>query len=156
MNAAETFIIPLLQAFFWFDDGLQSYLQSKGWSQVTRPQSMVMANVVNGVRNPSEIARNLGISRQAVHTTINQMVAMGMLELRDDKEDRRAKIVAVSETGVQMRRDADQAMVELANELRRRIGDRNVENLIKAFSADWGAPVTDWPDAGKPETEKPA
>ena len=59
MNAAETFIIPLLQAFFWFDDGLQSYLQSKGWSQVTRPQSMVMANVVIGVHNPSEIARNL-------------------------------------------------------------------------------------------------
>lgn len=155
MNAADTFIIPLLQAFFWFDDGLQSYLQSKGWNQVTRPQSMVMANVVIGVHNPSEIARNLGISRQAVHTTINQMVEMGMLELRDDKEDRRAKIVAVSNTGVQMRRDADKAMVELAAELRRRIGNRNVDNLIKAFGADWGDPVTKWPDIDERDSEEP-
>ncbi len=150
MIGADTLIIPLLQAFFWFDDGLQSYLQSRGWSQVTRPQSMVMANVVIGVHSPSDIARNLGISRQAVHTTINQMVEMGMLELRDDHNDRRAKIVALSETGVRMRHDADAVMVELANELRRRIGGRNVDNLIKAFSADWGEPITEWPEAKSP------
>ncbi len=147
MIGADTLIIPLLQAFFWFDDGLQSYLQSRGWSHVTRPQSMVMANVVIGVHSPSDIARNLGISRQAVHTTINQMVEMGMLELRDDHNDKRAKIVALSETGVRMRHDADAVMVELANELRRRIGSRNVDNLIKAFSADWGEPMTEWPEA---------
>lgn len=150
MIGADTLIIPLLQAFFWFDDGLQSYLQSRGWSHVTRSQSMVMANVVIGVHSPSDIARNLGISRQAVHTTINQMIDLGMLELRDDHNDRRAKIVALSETGVRMRHDADAVMVELANELRRRIGARNVDNLIKAFSADWGAPVTEWPEAKSP------
>ncbi|HVK42205.1 MAG TPA: MarR family winged helix-turn-helix transcriptional regulator [Phenylobacterium sp.] len=147
MVGAETLIVPLLQAFCWFDDGLQSYLQSKGWSHVTRPQSMVMANVAIGVRKPSDIARNMGISRQAAHTTINQMVAMGMLELRQDKDDRRSKIVAVSGDGLAMRRDADQVMEALIAELRRRIGARNVENLMRAFSADWGEPVTDWPDA---------
>jgi DNA-binding MarR family transcriptional regulator len=108
---------------------------------------MVMANVAIGVRKPSDIARNMGISRQAAHTTINQMVAMGMLELRQDKDDRRSKIVAVSGDGLAMRRDADQVMEALIAELRRRIGARNVENLMRAFSADWGEPVTDWPDA---------
>ena len=34
-------------------DGLQAYLQSRGWNQVTRPQSMVMVNVVLGVHKPS-------------------------------------------------------------------------------------------------------
>lgn len=145
MNAPEILLVPLMQAFFWFDDGLQSYLQSRGWNQVTRPQSMVMTQVVLGVRKPSDIARNLGISRQAVHTTINQMIDLGMLELRDDLNDRRAKIVAVSAKGREMGRDADDAMTALASELRRRIGGRNVDNLIKAFAADWGEPVTDWP-----------
>eukprot|EP01030_Chromulinospumella_sphaerica_P015645 gene15645-15459_t len=106
---------------------------------------MIMANVVIGVRKPSDIARNLGISRQAVHTTINQMVEMGMLELRDDIDDRRAKIVAISEMGREMGRDADLAMAAMSAELRRRIGTRNVDNLIKAFSADWGPAMTDWP-----------
>lgn len=149
MIGADTLIVPLLQAFFWFDDGLQSYLQARGWNQVTRPQSMVMANVVMGVHKPSDIARNLGISRQAVHTTINQMVELGMLELRDDNEDGRAKIVALTGRGQDMRQDADRVMTDLQAELRKRIGSRNVDNLIKAFSAEWGEPVTDWPDAGK-------
>lgn len=149
MQAAESLIVPLLQAFFWFDDGLQSFLQARGWDQVTRPQSMVMANVVIGVHKPSDIARNLGISRQAVHTTINQMVEMGMLELRDDVNDRRAKIVAVSEKGREMGRDADLAMAAMSAELRRRIGAKNVDNLIKAFGAEWGQAMTDWPDVQK-------
>jgi len=149
MIAAETLLVPLLQAFFWFDDGLQSYLQAQGWHQVTRPQSMVMANVVIGVHKPSDIARNLGISRQAVHTTINQLVELGMLELRDDNDDRRAKIVAVSQKGRDMGRDADDAMIAMKAELARRIGPKNVDNLIKAFSADWGEAKTEWPDAKK-------
>lgn len=145
MVGADTLIIPLLQAFCWFDDGLQSYLQARGWSQVTRPQSMVMANVVIGVHKPSEIARNMGVSRQAVHTTINQMVAMGMLELHEDETDRRAKVVALSPMGMEMRADANRVMEMLTTELRRRIGSKNVDNLIRAFSADWGEPMTDWP-----------
>ena len=149
MQAAESFIVPLLQAFVWFDDGLQSFLQARGWHEVTRPQSMIMANVVIGVHKPSDIARNLGISRQAVHTTINQMVEMGMLELRDDINDRRAKIVAISEMGREMGRDADVAMAAMSAELRRRIGPKNVDNLIKAFSADWGAAMTEWPKVEK-------
>ncbi|WGM38346.1 MarR family transcriptional regulator [Caulobacter sp. NIBR1757] len=149
MQAAESLIVPLLQAFFWFDDGLQSFLQARGWDQVTRPQSMVMANVVIGVHKPSDIARNLGISRQAVHTTINQMVEMGMLELRDDVTDRRAKIVAVSEKGREMGRDADLAMAAMSAELRKRIGTKNVDNLIKAFGAEWGQAMTDWPNVEK-------
>lgn len=149
MIGAESLIVPLLQAFFWFDDGLQSYLQAKGWNQVTRPQSMIMANVVIGVHKPSDIARNLGISRQAVHTTINQMVELGMLELRDDVDDRRAKIVAVSDKGKAMGRDADEAMAAMTAELRRRIGPRNVENLVKAFRGEWGDAMTDWSDVAK-------
>lgn len=147
MNAAETLLVPMLQAFCWLDDGLQSYLQSRGWNQVTRPQSMIMANVVIGVHKPSDIARNLGISRQAVHTTINQMVELGMLELYDDAEDGRAKLVMVSQKGRDMGRDADDAVAAMVAVLRKRIGARNVENLIKAFRCEWGEPPTDWPPA---------
>lgn len=140
MIAAESLILPLLQGFFWFDDGLQAYLQAHGWTEVTRPESMVMTNVVVGVQKPSQIARNLGVSRQSVHATINQMVAKGIVELADDPEDGRAKIVVLSETGLQMREDANQAMAQMVAELRRRIGSRNVDNLIGAFAADWGQP----------------
>lgn len=37
---------------------------------------MVMTNIVSGIVRPSDIARNLGVSRQAIHSTINQMVKL--------------------------------------------------------------------------------
>ena len=141
MIASNYLIVPLLQGFFWFDDGLQNYLQARGWDNVTRPQSMVMVNVVTGVRKPSDIARNLGISRQAVHTTINQMVELGMFEMQDDPADGRSKIVTITEKGHRMRKDADEAMAVLAEELRRRIGKTAVDNLMKAFTPEWGDPM---------------
>lgn len=140
MIAADSLILPLLQGFFWFDDGLQAHLQARGWTEVTRPQSMVMTNVVVGVQKPSDIARNLGVSRQSVHTTINQMVEKGILELVDDPDDGRAKIVTLSAVGLQMREDANRAMEGMVDLLKRRIGARNVEAMIRAFRQDWGEP----------------
>ncbi len=138
MQETHFLIVPLLQGFFWFDDGLQAYLQKKGWGHVTRPQSMVMINILGGVVRPSDIARNLGISRQAVHATVNQMVGMGMLEMRDDPQDGRAKVAALSAMGEAMRKDADDAVEALTAELSRRIGKANIAALARAFAADWG------------------
>jgi len=141
-------LVPLLRAFIWFDEGLQTYLRSKGWNAVTRPQSMVMATVAMGCVKPSEIARTLGISRQAIHLTINQMIEMDLLELVIDPQDRRAKIVSISKSGQKRRQDARAAMEYLTAELERRIGKQNVLNLAKSLNAEWGAPLTDENEGG--------
>ena len=141
MESASSLIIPLFQGFIWFDEGLQSYLKKRGWSEVTRPQSMVMVNVISGVTKPAEIARRLGVSRQAIHTTIQQMVEMDLLELHDDPDDQRSKIVCISKSGERRRNDARRAAELLVAELSRRIGARNVRNIVAAFSAEWGEPV---------------
>ena len=146
MDSAEYLIVPVWQAFVWLDEGLQNYLRLRGWPEVTRPQSMVMTNVVVGVTKPSDIARNLGVSRQAIHVTIRQMIDLGLLELVDDPEDRRSKIVAIGATGARMRESAQEAMRLLTLELRQRIGDAHVDALLKALAADWGAPLA-WTDA---------
>ncbi|HTP76614.1 MAG TPA: MarR family winged helix-turn-helix transcriptional regulator [Rhizomicrobium sp.] len=142
-------VVPLLKAFYWFDEGLQAYLRHRGWRGVSRPQSMVMANVVMGVTRPTDIARNLGVSRQAIHVTIGQMIKKGMIELRDDPNDRRGKTVVISATGRAMRRDAQTAMVILTKALQSRIGARHIAALHAAFAADWGRPPTDYPPASK-------
>jgi DNA-binding MarR family transcriptional regulator len=142
MDSAESLIVPIWQAFVWLDESLQNYLRRRGWPGVTRPQSMVMTNVVAGVRRPSDIARNLGVSRQAIHVTIRQMVDLGLLELVDDSTDGRSKMVAIGGTGGLMRENAQEAMRLMTLELRRRIGDAGVDQLKQALSADWGAPLT--------------
>lgn len=140
MDSSEYLISPMLQGFVWMDEGLQNYLRGMGWPEVTRPQSMVMANVVSGVTKPSDIARNLGVSRQAAHVTIRQMIDLGMIKLVPDPEDRRAKIVAISETGSQMRVCAQEGMLYVSARLRERIGARKMEQLKEILAADWGEP----------------
>jgi DNA-binding MarR family transcriptional regulator len=142
MESADYLIIPMLQGFIWFDEGLQNYLRLQGWPSVTRPQSMVMATVILGVTRPSDIARHLGVSRQAVHTTINGMVEIGLVELADDPVDGRSKIVVISEQGAKMREHAKQAVRLMSAELTRRIGADRLAGLHAALAADWGEPMT--------------
>jgi len=141
MDSPDFLIVPLLQGFSWFDDGLQAYLQAKGWPHATRPQSMVMVHVVRGVTRPSDIARNLGVSRQAIHTTINQMIELGLLELEKDAGDGRSKRVVITTTGQQMRAVAQEAMGVMSAALEARIGKQAVDALHDAFAADWGPPL---------------
>jgi len=146
VTPANQILLNLLSGFYWLDEGLQSYIRARGWPAVTRPQSMVMANVVMGVRYPSEIARRLGISRQAIHTTLKTMSDMNMVKLVDDPNNMRVKVVQLTEMGEAMRRDAQQAMKLMTEELIRRIGQDAFDQTAATLARDWGAPLSFRPE----------
>jgi DNA-binding MarR family transcriptional regulator len=135
-------MIHIFQALVWLDESLQSRLKDHGWPDVSRAQSMVMLNVAAGVTRPSEIARKLGISRQAIHTTISQMVELGMLRLEVDAADGRHKRLHLTSFGERMRADAQASMDCIMAGLEERLGKRLFAALIKALEQDWG-PVSD-------------
>ncbi|MDP3781397.1 MAG: MarR family transcriptional regulator, partial [Sphingopyxis sp.] len=124
-------IIALFQRFCWLDEGLQARLHERGWPDVSRPQSMIMTNIVSGIVRPSDIARNVGISRQAIHSTINQMAKLGIVELAPDPDDRRHMIVSLTDIGARMRRDAQRAMDALADQLADRLGRDRFDALLE-------------------------
>lgn len=142
MTRPTYLIVSLLQGYEWFDEGLQQSLRARGWPILTRPESMIMHHVILGIVRPSDIARSLGLTRQAVHTTIAQIVEKGVFELVPDPEDRRIRAVALTETGKAMRADAQKIVTYLSEELGQRIGQRRLANLLDAFADDWGAPPT--------------
>lgn len=131
-------IIALFQRFCWLDEGLQARLHDHGWPDVNRPQSMVMTNIVSGVVRPSDIARNLGVSRQAIHSTINQMVKLGIVQLEVDPADRRHMIVSLTDLGARMRKDAQLSMDELTAQIAAALGRDKFDALLAALEADWG------------------
>lgn len=140
MDRPTYLIVPLLQGYEWFDEGLQQGLRALGWPVLTRPESMIMHHVILGIVRPSDIARSLGLTRQAVHTTIGQIVEKGVFELVPDPEDKRIRAVALTETGKAMRADARKIVTYLSEQLGQRIGQRRLANLLDAFSGDWGTP----------------
>ena len=131
-------IIALFQRFCWLDEGLQARLHDHGWPDVNRPQSMVMTNIVSGIVRPSDIARNLGISRQAIHSTINQMVKLGIVQLEVDPADRRHMIVSLTDLGARMRKDAQRSMDALTAQIAAKLGQDKFDALLAALEADWG------------------
>lgn len=131
----------LMRAFYWVDEGLQNTIRAKGWPEISRAQSMIFVNIGEGVTRSSEIASRLGVTRQAVHQTINELVLMGLVELKPDPKDKRAKKVELTEKGLVLARDALVALEACEKVLARRLGEEQVKKMREALSEDWGDTV---------------
>ena len=135
-------MIHVFQALVWLDESLQARLHDHGFPDVSRSQSMVMLNIAAGIDRPSEIARRLGISRQAIHVTIAQMTDLDMVRLETDPNDGRHKRLHLTDFGERMRRDAQASMDRMLDTLEARLGAGLFAALVEALEADWG-PVSD-------------
>lgn len=132
----------LLHAFYWMDEGLQNHLRAAGMPGLSRTQSLIMTNVADGVTRPAELARRLGISRQAVQQLLADMQQRGLLELADDPADARAKIIRYSSRGVQIGEITVRALEHLDDEIERRLGSKALTELRRILlERDWGEPV---------------
>lgn len=133
-------LVKLVTAVYWFDEALQTALHAAGWQPVTRAQSMVFANVAVGVHRPSRLAKNLGISRQAVSQTLAELAARNLVVVEPDPSDKRAQYVRFTPESEPLRKAADMVLQSLEDELRSRIGVQAFNGLKAGLLADWGAP----------------
>ncbi len=141
----------ILRAFYWVDEGLQRNLRQRGGPAVTHAQSMIILTIGEGISRPSAIADRLGVSRQAVHQGLQQLVQIGIIELIPDPNDGRAKIAVLSSTGEPIFSKGRSILRELEQELGRRIGSRALKQLRNALELDWGEPA----DLGAPKPRRP-
>jgi len=137
----------LLHCYYWIDEGLQASLSALGMPNLPRTKSMIMVNISDGITRPSDLARNIGISRQAIQQTLVEMERDGLVTLMKDPSDGRAKIVKFSRRGAGIGKAAYDALAQIEAELARRIGADSVKKLRKALFADWGPVVVTAPRA---------
>jgi DNA-binding MarR family transcriptional regulator len=132
----------MLQAYYWLDESIQNHIRGAGYAPLSRSQGMILINVAGGIRRPSDLARNLGISRQAVHQLLADLEERGLIDLRPDPADARAKEVHFSRRGTGMHLLAVEAQRKVHEELERRLGSKVLDDLTKALlDKDWGAPL---------------
>ena len=132
-------MMDLLSAFYWMDEALQTGLKQRGWGHVTRSQSLILANIAFGVRRASQLARNLGVTRQAISQMLAEMERKGLVRSMADPSDGRAQIVSFSEDSQRIRNDAMELLLQIEDELQARIGKKRVREMAAALRADWGA-----------------
>ncbi len=135
----------LLHAFYWCDEYLQKSLAAGGWPSLSRTQSMIMVNLSDGITRPSDLARAIGVSRQAIQRTLLEMEEEGLIHLVPDPRDGRAKIVQTSTDGKGIYLTALRTIARMEAELEKRLGKRSVAELHRILYADWGPATVDPP-----------
>jgi len=78
---------------------------------------------------PTELARRLGVSKQAVHPLVEELVAMGVFERAPDPRDARATLVRWSNPRGRSLLDGLAALGELERELAAVLGARRLREL---------------------------
>ncbi len=131
----------LLDRFRWFQRSLRSRLDLKGVPEMTIPQILILSNLDAGGTRISELARRVGVSRQAVHQTLGELAGFGLLGVVADPTHGRAKLARLTDRGRKIDRDALKVIARLERDLARRIGKRNLASLRRALETDWGVPA---------------
>jgi DNA-binding MarR family transcriptional regulator len=92
---------------------------------------------IEGIRQ-ADLARRLGVSRQAVNELVSGLERAALVERIPDPSSGRSKLVRPTARGRQSI-DAALAIFErLEHELRGRIGNLSVDVLREVLDADWG------------------
>lgn len=133
-------MMNLLAALYWFDEALQTAMEQEGFPPTVRVHSLVLMNMAIGETRPTRIARNLGVTRQAVSQLIAQMVAEGRISVGIDPDDKRARILQFNENSTAIRSTAMSILKRLEGVLGERIGVANLSALSHSLALEWGDP----------------
>ena len=136
----------LTQALDWFDNSLQNVVASRGFEPFHRTQSMIIMHIALGIDAPSDIAREMGLTRQNVHHMAKGLIDSGVVVSAPDPRDPRRSLYRLSDQAMELRGIALATMTELEQVLERRIGAARVAALRDALNADWGPDVADEQD----------
>ena len=134
----EVLMRGLLRAYYWMDESLQNGLIQAGFQPRTRTQTMILINIANGITRAAELARVLGVSRQAIQQQINELERDQLVTQIPDPEDRRANRIVFSERGSELINAALESLREAEQALAMRLGYDTVRHLRNALTSDWG------------------
>lgn len=78
----------------------------------------------------AQIARRMGLARQSVQRVVNDLVESGLLRYEENPDHKRAKLVALTENGVETYRLADERQIRWAKALSNGISLKELEKSL--------------------------
>lgn len=130
----------LLDRFRWFDQALLAALNEGLGLELTSAQSLLFADLPFDGARQADLARRLGVSRQAVNELVRGLERQRLVEIVADPEDGRSKLVRPTSRGKESIAMALETFAGLEQELRARIGALRFDQLRRALDAEWGNP----------------
>ena len=79
----------------------------------------------------AQIARNMGLTRQAVQRVANALAADGLVTFTENPDHRRAKLVCLTDEGRQVLAEIDRRQVAWVNDLAAGLTRASIEDALK-------------------------
>jgi len=130
----------LHRANAWFQTGLLNHLHQGVLAGVNLADLNLLAHLNCGTTYCSELARRLGVSRQAINRLLANLVKQRLVTLKTDADRRNQKVIVITAEGEEAIRTALEELERMEKELARRIGSSKAKALRDALTCDWGPP----------------
>jgi DNA-binding MarR family transcriptional regulator len=132
----------LTDKFDWYETCLQRYDERRGHVHVKPSLVPLLKQMERGQGARMHLlAVRMGVTRRRVSQIVAEGVESGMLTVTQDPDDARAAIVRLTDEGQRICDEAIEAMHRIEAELIKRIGARNVAELLRLLKMDWGPAV---------------
>lgn len=109
-------------------------LADYGLSQATAWPVILTGRLGDGVRQGA-LAEALGVEGPSLVRVLDQLVAAGLMERREDPHDRRARTLHLTDAGQALRAQVEDVLVELRRHLFRGIDAADLEACHRVFES---------------------
>jgi DNA-binding MarR family transcriptional regulator len=127
----------LLEKLSFIEDASRSYAKTYGYEDNDiLSSSGILTYVDHGVVTVSAIAKKLGISRQAVHKSVQVLAKKGYLTLCEG-EDKRERMICMTIEGEGLLKCRQEVMAKVEGVISQTIGKKELKDLKSLLSLEW-------------------
>lgn len=113
----------------WVEDEQARLLQDSAFAEAGPSEVRLFAALRGESRTIAELARYLGISRQAAHQTVHKLIGHGVVRLEPMQDNRREKQVVITQRGQEARELTAKHFRLIENKVARKIGKAQLQVL---------------------------
>lgn len=116
-------------------DGIQTGLADRSFTDVRPVHGFVFARLAEAPATTTQLAEHLGITKQAASELVAYLIQSGYLTRTPDPDDRRARLLVLTERGHACTRAAQQAAAEVVQLWNGRLTHQQRTELSSALTA---------------------
>jgi DNA-binding MarR family transcriptional regulator len=120
---------------FAVQDELYARLEDAGHGQLTRLHGAVIAHIDEEGTRATELARRSGRHKQIIGRIVDELEALGYVERRPERTDRRAKLVVPTERGREVMRVSDEIIRDIERRQARVHGTATYDDFKRTLLA---------------------
>lgn len=129
MSEDNALAAALLSTAAGLVEGIDSRMRERGYADIRPAHGFAFARISGSGATVTQVAEHLSMTKQAASLLVGELVDKGYLERHEHPTDARAKLLVLTEKGVECTRAADAAAAEVVGGWRRTLGDERVTAL---------------------------